>query len=145
MKKEMFVSLLIPDTTALTALNALKKLGFDIEEIKRYNYYSFEYDESLLPDFDDNIVKSDILVNANKHHAEVKEANMSGSSKGVLVTDDDDECKGILNTLTNALGFKGLKSVRKGTYWTFEGKHIDLDAIAKALLYNPNYQTYQIR
>ena len=64
---EMIVSLKVPDTTAITALQTLKKIGFGkITDVKRKDYYKFliEEDENK---FKDKICKVDILVNANKH------------------------------------------------------------------------------
>ena len=42
MKIEMYVKLLIPDTTAVTAFKALKRIGYDISKLDRFEYYSFE-------------------------------------------------------------------------------------------------------
>lgn len=64
---EMIVSLKVPDTTAITALQTLQKIGFDkINNIERAEYYKFliEGDEEK---FKKKICKVDILVNANKH------------------------------------------------------------------------------
>ena len=64
---EMVVTLKVPDTTAITALQTLQKLGFNkIKDLKRYFYYKFDVDGNEEP-FKNKISKVDILVNANKH------------------------------------------------------------------------------
>ena len=68
----MVVSLKMPDTTAITALQTLQKLGFNkIKNVKRADYYKFliEGDEEQ---FKNKISKVDILVNANKHAFQFK-------------------------------------------------------------------------
>ena len=64
---ELAVNLKMPDTTAITALQTLQKLGFKkIKNVKRYFYYKFTIDGNE-EDFKSKISKVDILVNANKH------------------------------------------------------------------------------
>ena len=64
---EMIVSLKVPDTTAITALQTLQKIGFDeIKDVKRADYYKFLI-EGNEEQFKNKISKVDILVNANKH------------------------------------------------------------------------------
>ena len=42
---ELVVSLKVPDTTAITALQTLQKLGFSkVKDLKRYFYYRFDVD-----------------------------------------------------------------------------------------------------
>ena len=145
---ELIVSLKVPDTTAITALQTLQKIGFNrIKNIKRDDYYKFliENDEN---NFKNKICKVDILVNANKHSYAFsikKENNVK-----ILVKNINDDGSGILSTLKNRLGFKNIKKVEKGTLWSLtidadenEAKKI-AEKAAKELLVNENYQMYEI-
>ena len=135
---ELYVTLLIPDTTAVTAANTLRKLGFKFENLKRADYYRFTIDGDA-KSFKERIAKVDVLVNANKH-----KADMEPAVEGVIVTATDDKCEGMLNTLKNRLGFKEIKSMHKGTYWLSDSEELTIK-MTEALLYNPNFQTYEVR
>lgn len=135
----MFVELKIPDTTALTALNYFKK-HYEITSLKRYDYYEFEIEESY-EKFKEKIRKVDLLVNHNKHDAHVFEYGKS-KYKGIIVKEMEDECEGLMSVLKNRLGITEIKKMQKGTFWSSSGK-ISIEELAKDLLYNPNYQTYQ--
>ena len=145
---EMIVSLKVPDTTAITALQTLQKIGIDkIKDIKRSDYYKFtiEGDEGQ---FKIKISKVDILVNANKHSFEfsVKKDN----NVKILVKNLNDDGNGILSTLTNRLGFKNIKKVDKAVLWSIaidadekEARKI-AEKAAKELLVNENYQEFSM-
>ena len=65
----MIVELKIPDNVALTTQTTLDKMSYtQIENVKRYNYYSFKINGNK-EDFCGMIQKIDVLVNANKHRA----------------------------------------------------------------------------
>lgn len=145
---EMIVSLKVPDTTAITALQTLQKIGFNkIKEVKREDYYKFfiEGDENA---FKDKICKVDILVNANKHSYKFlvpKENDVK-----ILVKNINGDGSGILSTLKNRLGFQNIKKVEKATLWSLaidadekEARKI-ADKAAKELLVNEHYQEYEI-
>src|SRR3989344_3957461 len=145
---EMIVSLKVPDTTAITALQTLQKIGFDkIKGVKRADYYKFfiEGDEEK---FKSQICKADILVNANKHSYDfsVKKDN----TIKILVKNINDGESGILSTLKSRLGFTSIKKVEKATLWSLT---IDADEkeagkiaekAAKELLVNEHYQEFEI-
>ena len=145
---EMIVSLKVPDTTAITALQTLHKIGFNkIKDVKRADYYKFLI-EGDAEKFRDKICKVDILVNANKHSYDFsirKDNNVK-----VLVKDINDGESSILSTLKNRLGFKNIKKVEKAVLWSLsidadekEAKKIAENA-AKELLVNENYQEFII-
>ena len=147
-KVEMVVGLKVPDNTAITALQTLKKIGFSrITDVKREDYYEFliEGDERK---FMQSICKADILVNANKHYYDFsirKENNVKISVKNI-----NDDGSGLLSTLKNRLGFKNIKKIGKGTLWSLgieadenESRKI-ADKAARELLVNENYQEYEI-
>lgn len=143
---EMVVTLKVPDTTAITALQTLQKLGFrKIRDLKRSFYYKFAVDGDV-NQFRDKISKVDILVNANKHSFgfEIKD---DGFTK-VMVKNTDDDGSGLLSTLKNRLGFKNIKKVENAVIY---GLQIDADEkearriaekAAKDLLVNKHYQEY---
>lgn len=145
---EMIVSLKVPDTTAITALQTLQKIGFNkIKDVKREDYYKFliEGDEKR---FKEEICKVDILINANKNSCDfsIKKDNTTK----ILVKNINDDGTGLLSTLKNRLGFKNITKVEKAVLWSLA---IDADEkeklkiaekAAKELLVNENYQEYQI-
>ncbi len=145
---EMVVSLKVPDTTAITALQTLQKIGFsEIKEVKKSDYYKFLI-ENDIKKFKDNISKVDILVNANKHSYDfsIKKNN----DVKILVKNIDDDGSGVLSTLKNRLGFKNIKKVEKAILWSLmidgdetESKKI-AEKAAKELLVNENYQKFLI-
>ncbi len=145
---EMVVSLKVPDTTAITALQTLQKIGFTkISNVGRADYYQFsiEGDEKK---FMNQICKVDILVNANKH-AYAFSIPRENSIK-ILVKNINGGESSILATLKNRLGFKNIEKVEKATLWSLsieaEGKEARkiVDKAARELLVNENYQEYQI-
>lgn len=145
---EMVVSLKVPDTTAITALQTLQKIGFNkIKDVKRSDYYRFlaEGDESKLKE---KISKVDILVNANKHS--FKFSISKNNAINILVKNINDDSSGLLSTLKNRLGFDNLKKIEKAVLWTLsieaeekESRKI-AEKAAKDLLVNDNYQEYVI-
>ena len=145
---EMIVSLKVPDTTAITALQTLQKIGFDkIKDAKRSDYYTFLI-EGDAEKFRNQISKVDILVNANKHSCSFSAPK--GNDIKILVKNINDDGNGILSILKNRLGFKNIKKAEKATLWSLmidsdekESRKI-ADKAAKELLVNENYQEYEI-
>ena len=145
---EMIVSLKMPDTTAITALQTLHKIGFNkIKGVNRADYYNFliEGDEEK---FKSRICKVDVLVNANKHSYDF---SITKDNKiRIIVKDLNGDGSGLLSTLKNRLGFEDIRKVEKATLWGLtidaderEAKKIAENA-AKELLVNENYQEYVI-
>ena len=145
---EMVVSLKVPDTTAITALQTLQKIGFSkIRNVKRSDYYNFSIDGDE-EKFKARICKADILVNANKHSCDFSVPK--GNEAKILVKNINGGGSGILATLNSRLGFRNIKKVEKGTLWSLaieaeekEAKKI-ADKAAKELLVNEHYQEYKI-
>ncbi len=163
---EMTVSLKVPDTTAITALQTLQKLGFNkIKDVKRADYYKFlvEGDEEK---FREKISKVDILVNANKHsfdfsiREKIEDFLRPENSKNflwnknnavkILVKNINDDGSSLLSTLKNRLGFDNIKKAEKAVLWSLsieaeekEAKKI-AEKAARDLLVNEHYQEYVI-
>ena len=145
---EMIVTLKVPDTTAITALQTLQKIGFGkIKDVNRSDYYEFliEGDEEK---FKERISKVDSLVNVNKHlfSFEIKK----DACINILVKNINDGGSGILSTLKERLGFSGIKKAEKAVLWSLsidaeknEAKKI-AEKAAKELLVNENYQEYEV-
>ncbi len=140
---ELFVGLKIPDTTAITALHTLQRMGYDIKKLKRQVYYRFDVkgDAERFAKKANNV---DILVNANKNtfsnHIDIEEGAVY-----VIVKDRGDTCQGLISTLTDRLGLKGINSMERGVLWVL---FVDSEEIAREiannLLHNENYQQFQI-
>ncbi len=145
---EMIVSLKVPDTTAITALQTLRRIGFkNIADINRADYYKF-FIENNIEKFKNSISKVDILVNVNKHSFDflVKKNN----NVKILIKNINGNGNVLLSTLKNRLGFKNIKKIEKGVLWSLK---IDIDKkearkiadkAAKELLANEHYQKYSI-
>ena len=145
---EMIVSLKVPDTTAITALQTLQKLGFKkIKDVKRYFYYKFTIDGNE-SGFKNKISKVDILVNANKHSFEFEVPN--DDYEKILVKNFDDDGSWLLSTLNNRLGLTNIKKAESAVMWglMIEGDEKESNKIAekaaKDLLVNENYQEFVI-
>ena len=144
----MAVTLKVPDTTAITALQTLQKIGFGkIKDVTRSDYYEFliEGDEEK---FKERISKVDSLVNVNKHlfSFEMKK----DACINILLKNINDGGSGILSTLKERLGFSGIKKAEKAVLWSLsidaeknEAKKI-AEKAAKELLVNENYQEYEV-
>ena len=144
----MVVSLKVPDTTAITALQALHKLGIiKIKDLKRSDYYKFSVDGTK-EQFKDKICKVDILVNANKHSYGF--SIQKDSSVKLLVKNINGGESSLLSTLSDRLGFKNIKKAEKAVMWSMaidadekEAKKI-AEKAAKELLVSEHYQEYEI-
>lgn len=137
---ELLVGLKIPDTTSITAFHTLKKMGYGINELKRKIYYKF-YIEGDAERFIREIVKVDILVNANKNTAEIN-SKIQGKS-AVLVKDIGEGCS-MLKTLQERLGFSQIKRMEQGVLWLMDCGKDTAEKIAKDLLANEHYQEYRV-
>ncbi|MBU1704219.1 MAG: hypothetical protein KJ922_02555, partial [Nanoarchaeota archaeon] len=105
-KVELFVKLVIPDTTAITAFHTLEKMGANVEKLERYEYFSFDVDPA--EGFLEKAKKTDVLVNANKHKA----VDILEKDEGVsLLVQDIESGHGLLNTLRERLGLTEIKSM----------------------------------
>ncbi len=145
---EMIVSLKVPDTTAITALQTLQKIGFNrIISVSRADYYLFSI-ENEEEKFKSKICKVDVLVNVNKHLYDfsIKKDN----AVKILVKNINGDETSLLSKLKNRLGFEDIKKVGKGVLWSLnidadekEARKIAENA-AKELLVNENYQEYRI-
>ena len=142
MNVELFVGLKIPDTTAITTLHAIERMGYKIESVKREIYYKFEIDGDEKR-FKERIGRVDVLVNANKN----KFSNTLEREDAVyiLVKDIGDKCGGLLHTLKVRLGLDEIKSMEKGVLWALYGvSEEEAKEIASKLLFNENYQEMKI-
>jgi len=144
---ELLVGLKIPDTTAITTLHAIERMGYkEVKKVKREIYYKFNI-EGDAEKFAQKIGKVDVLVNANKNKFTTKIEKEEGSVY-ILVKDSDDKCEGLLHILKERLGLSEIKNMEKGVLWAL---HIDSDKrediakdIGDKLLHNENYQEIKI-
>lgn len=134
MKTRLFVKLLIPDTTAITAKRTLEQIGFRIPALTRYDYYEIDADDDVY-----EVASScDLLVNTNKHSCSKRLENSPGTQVLVLESADDN--------LKRSLSHYGLpvKAVRKGVVWDLATDEETAQNATKELLYNQHYQEYEI-
>ncbi|HLC95781.1 MAG TPA: hypothetical protein VJH97_00460 [Candidatus Nanoarchaeia archaeon] len=139
---ELFVGLKIPDTTAITTLHTIEKIGYKVTRLERLIYYRFDI-EGDGKKFAEKINKTDILVNVNKNTAsnELKKR----FAAYLLITDSGDTCQSLLSILQNRLCFREIKSMQKGIVWALFGiDRQQAEEIAKKLLYNEHYQEMKV-
>lgn len=158
MEIEMTVSLLIPDTTALTTFHTLENMGFtELKKLRREDYYKFSA-EGDFKKVSEELGNVDIIVNANKHTYKAKKPGETSTVKAdglktvmVLVQDSDDKDGGLLQTIRERLGFNNIRSVERGVLWSLgfdvaskeDARKKALEATEK-LLANKHYQEFMI-
>ena len=171
---ELLVTLKIPDVTALTAANTLRRrLGYaeTLRELRRADYYALDLNvdnpDEALELARDMAEHTNLFVNPNKHAYQVRlaqERGAEGSGNGervvsVLVTDPADSSPaGILNSLRAAPDYgEQVQGVRTGVLWTLRlladseqrAREMAEDITvtrsqSQGLLLNPHFQQYEM-
>jgi phosphoribosylformylglycinamidine (FGAM) synthase PurS component len=172
---ELLVRLKIPDVTALTAANSLRRrMGYEntLVELRRADYYRIGLDVDSVEEAGELATElaeqTNLFVNPNKHVYELREpgASMAGSAGNgahdieVLVTDPNDgSAEAALAALQGRLGYGDkVSSLVKGLLWVLSLRADDRDAakalaeeialtrrIDQGLLVNPHFQECAIR
>lgn len=166
----LLVRLKIPDVTALTAANALRRsLGYtQLKTLTRADYYrlrlNVETAEEALDLARELAERTNLFVNPNKHVYEVHQELETGDAQDghiarVLVTDPQDgSAEGMLAALQGRLGYGDrVAGLTKGLLWTM---HLDCDSAEQArrlaaemaetrslqqgLLVNPHFQDFEV-
>ncbi|MEN6304819.1 MAG: phosphoribosylformylglycinamidine synthase subunit PurS [Armatimonadia bacterium] len=166
----ILVRLKIPDVTALTAANALRRsMGYSqLKELRRADYYRLELavdtQEQALELARELAEKTNLFVNPNKHVYELwtsreEAAPAEGTLAHVLVTDPHDgSAEGMLSALQGRLGYGGkVTGLTKGLLWTMvldtsdaeEAKRLasemaETKSLDKGLLVNPHFQEFEV-
>ena len=170
---ELVVSLKIPDVTALTAGNAIRRrLGYDdvLTALERADYYCLDLD---VPDREaaEKLVReiaeeTNLFVNPNKHVYEPRfpgdrgaNANLDGEwLVNVLVTSPDDSTgDGIRAALNGRLGYDQVTRVETGVLWIMRiraASEAEAREVAESItvtrsqsqgiLMNPHFQEYEM-
>jgi len=133
---ELMVRLKIPDVTALTAANALRRrLGYAdaLKQLKRADYYRLDlaaHDADAALELGKDLAeRTNLFVNPNKHIYELKVLQPRGQQVAredgnfvvtVLVTDPaDGSGRGMLAALQGRLGYQDrVQGLLRGTLWT---------------------------
>ncbi len=171
---ELMVTLKIPDVTALTAANAIRRrLGYaeTLAELHRADYYCLELEtagaDEALGLVRDMAEHTNLFVNPNKHAFHVRLLDDRGKpvegngnkTVNVLVTDPADASPaGILSSLRGMAAYgDAVTAVRNGVLWTMR---LTADSDERALemteditvtrsqsqgvLLNPHFQKYEV-
>ncbi|MEK6808734.1 MAG: hypothetical protein AABY14_03545 [Nanoarchaeota archaeon] len=158
MQVEILVELKIPDTTAITTFQILKRIGYNrLTKVRRMEYYKFSINGSL-ETFTKEIIKADPIINVNKHRYYIqKKFSWNFFFQGdkelvvsILVKNIKKEIR-LLGILKNRLGLNQIKDMESGILWGlyFENtnkivaRKLSIE-IAKKLLVNENYQRFEI-
>ena len=172
---ELLVRLKIPDVTALTAANSLRRrMGYaePLAGLRRADYYRLglnvetaEEAKALATEFAE---RTNLFVNPNKHVFEVRLPDERGATTAengaypveVLVTDPNDgSAQGALAALRGRLGYRDrVTSLVKGVLWVLSLRACSVEdaralaeeiavtrRIDRGLLVNPHFQQYGIR
>lgn len=168
---ELLVRLKIPDVTALTAANALRRsLGYaQLRELRRADYYRLDLQVETVAEAvalaGELAEKTNLFVNPNKHVYEVvtdaaEAAPAAGQVVRVLVTDPHDgSAEGMLSALQGRLGYGDrVAGLTKGLLWTMvldvadaaEARRLaaemaETTSLEKGLLVNPHFQEFELR
>lgn len=134
MKTELYVQLIIPDNTALTAQRVLKKLGHAVA-VRRYEYYEL----TAPSDIYEQAAACDVLVNANKHRS-MRSLPESGNT---FVKVTEREPAALLARELQRLDLP-VEDVRKGVIWELDVRREEAARIAEELLYNRHYQNCEV-
>lgn len=165
----LLVRLKIPDVTALTAANALRRsLGYkQLKSLVRADYYrltlNVDCPTAALELATELAEKTNLFVNPNKHAYEVRpdihEAAAEGQVARVLVTDPHDgSAEGMLAALQGRLGYGDkVAGITRGLLWTMnldcgssdEAKQLaaemaETKTLEKGLLVNPHFQEFEV-
>ncbi|MEA3400543.1 MAG: hypothetical protein U9R79_04790 [Armatimonadota bacterium] len=171
---ELTVGLKIPDLTALTAANAIRRrLGYAdaLQALHRSDYYRLDLDvgdrdaaEALARELAE---ETNLFVNPNKHTYQVRfpedhaaDARQDGEyTVNVLVSNPDDSAgEGILSALRGRLGYGDrVRGVDTGVLWTMQlaadspgqAREIAEDIAvtrsqSEGILINPHFQDYEM-
>lgn len=170
---ELVVGLKIPDVTALTAGNAIRRrLGYEdvLSSLERADYYRIEIDvddrekaEAIAREIAED---TNLFVNPNKHtyHIQFPEdrganANVDGEwLVNVLVTSPDDSSgDGIASALNGRLGYTQVSDVETGVLWTMRIRAAGEDEAreiaesitvtrsqSQGILMNPHFQEHEM-
>ena len=139
-EKELYVKLLIPDTTAITARRTLEQIGLKVKALERMDYYKITLGIDD-PSFFGKISKVDVLVNANKHKAFEKIEKKIGFVD-VIVQGLNPESESFLSVLRERLGFTNVKKIETGVLWRIKAEKKEAEKAVNELLYSRHYQKY---
>jgi hypothetical protein len=171
---ELLVRLKIPDVTALTAANSLRRrMGYAeaLQRLRRADYYRVGLNvasvDAALALARELAEQTNLFVNPNKHVYELRLPGQAAPpSEGptheveVLVTDPNDgSALGALSALQGRLGYgEKVASLTKGVLWVMDLRAPDREAaqalaqdiavtkrIDQGLLVNPHFQECTVR
>ena len=172
---ELLVSLKIPDVTALTAANSLRRrMGYAdaLTELRRADYYRIGLNvdsvEEAMALATELAEETNQFVNPNKHVYRIRlpegiDAEASGNGRhaveALIIDPNDGSAQGALGALQGRLGYGDrVASLSKGMLWTLTIKAGSREAaqalaeeltvttrIDQGLLMNPHFQECTIR
>ncbi len=170
---ELAVSLKVPDVTALTAANAIRRrLGYadELVRLERADYYRLDLNvddrataESLVREIAEG---TNLFVNPNKHVYEVRFSEDRGANANrdglwlvnVLVTSPDDSSgEGMASALQGRLGYAQVAAVETGVLWSMTIKAENEERAreiaesitvtrsqSEGVLMNPHFQEHEV-
>ena len=135
MKTELFVSLVVPDTTAITTKKTLERMGMAVASVRRYEYYAFAAQNNLF----NTVATCDVLVNVNKHKAQQSIEKKDGHT--YVLVKESEPAAGLQTMLNERFGM-GIDSLERGIVWELACDEATAEKITEELLHNTHYQEY---
>ena len=171
---ELLVRLKIPDVTALTAANSLRRrMGYAdaLQRLRRADYYRFGLNaataDEALALAGELAEDTNLFVNPNKHVYELRLPEQTDEASAgptqeveVLITDPNDgSAQGALSALQGRLGYGDrVASLTRGVLWLMDLRAPDRETakhlaeqmavtrrIDQGLLMNPHFQECTVR
>ncbi|MFH1409517.1 MAG: hypothetical protein ABIH34_06410 [Nanoarchaeota archaeon] len=143
MKAKIAVGLKIPDNTATTAKRTLNKMGIDIKELRRYDYFAFTFTGNK-SSFMKKILDVDLIVNANKHFTLVVDRSFIRKGEIGILVQSKEPSERLLNVLRGRLGLKMISHLERGVLWVMKSSKKDAQKAAETLLVNEHFQQYSL-
>jgi hypothetical protein len=138
--KAFAVSLTIPDNEAFTALEALRRMGIALDEVKRADIWIFDVDEEAAASLAGMLATVETIYNPNKHRLEERAGARPVSGEVWVGTRDE---TGSITVAGRTL--TGVQAIRRKTAWRLlrNGHDVDaatLDQAVTTFLSNPAFQ-----
>jgi phosphoribosylformylglycinamidine (FGAM) synthase PurS component len=138
--KAFAVTLTIPDNEAFTALEALRRMGITVDEVRRADIWAFEVDEEAANDLVGTLATVETIYNPNKHRIEERAGARPAAGEVWVGTRDEAE------TVTVAgRTLAGVHAIHRRTAWRLlrAGHDVEPAALERAVttfLSNPAFQ-----
>jgi phosphoribosylformylglycinamidine (FGAM) synthase PurS component len=141
MEKTFAISLTIPDNEAFTARETLRRIGIDVEEVRRADIWTFVVDDARAAALRPAIETMETIFNPNKHHLEERAGAHPASGEVWIEPREASKTSGV-----GGRTIEGVHAIRRRTGWRLldaGGNDVAtavLDRAVETFLCNPAFQ-----